>query len=71
MKLTMSFNLPSSAKSTIGIASLGVLLSLPLVAGAQVIHHDSNTLHKIGKSIAYPARKDSANISTVTHRTIR
>ncbi len=60
----------SLTKTSIAAASLGLLLSLPMVAGAQVIHHDSNTLHKIGKSIAYPARKDTANISTVTHRTL-
>ena len=66
----MPLNLPSFAKSAIGAVSLGLLMGLPLVAGAQVIHHDSNTLHKIGRAITYPTRKDSANISTVTHRAI-
>jgi hypothetical protein len=31
--------------------------------------HDSNTLHKLGKAIQYPVRKDTENLSVDTHRT--
>jgi hypothetical protein len=46
-----------------------------IVAAATVLSatasfaHDSNTLHKLGKAIQYPVRKDTENLSVDTHRT--
>lgn len=31
-------------------------------------HHDSNTLHKLGKAIQYPVRKAATNTSIAAHR---
>lgn len=40
--------------------------STPSVAAPQ--KHDSNTLHKIGKAIQYPVRKNTSNLSVDVHR---
>lgn len=48
------------------LAAAALLAAVPVFAKG----HDSNTLHKIGKAIAYPVRKDAANVSVDTHRAI-
>jgi hypothetical protein len=48
------------------IAAIAAAAMMLPVAVAQA--HDSNTLHKLGKAIQYPVRKDTENLSIDTHR---
>lgn len=59
----------------LGLAAL-VCLAVPAPAqtpdrGALPEKHDSNTLHRIGKSVQYPFRKGGENISKSTRRGAR
>jgi hypothetical protein len=50
-------------------AALALAAGLFAFAQPAEAKHDSNTLHKLGKAIQYPVRKDTENISVDTHRT--
>lgn len=55
------------------IAAALMLMSVPAFAqtpdrGAVPQPHDSNTLHKLGKSIQYPFRKAGENVSKSTRK---
>lgn len=53
----------------VGIAALALALASVMVSpAAHAEKHDSNTLHKLGKSIQYPFRKASENASINVHR---
>jgi hypothetical protein len=45
-----------------------IALAVTLVAAPASQAHDSNTLHKIGKAVQYPVRKDTENLSVDAHR---
>ena len=49
------------------IAAVGIVLGALAVSPA-FAKHDSNTLHKLGKAIQYPFRKDTENLSVDIHR---
>jgi hypothetical protein len=49
------------------LAATVLLAAVPAFAKG----HDSNTLHKIGKAIQYPVRKDTSNLSVDTHRALK
>jgi len=56
--------------TTIG-AALAIAIAFAgfgAVPAAHADKHDSNTLHKLGKAIQYPVRKDTENLSVDTHR---
>jgi hypothetical protein len=50
-----------------GLLMTAAAMSTPALA-ENPDKHDSNTLHKIGKAIQYPVRKDAENLSVDTHR---
>ena len=59
-----------------GIAAGLVLAAVPCLAqtpdrGALPQAHDSNTLHKLGNAIQYPARKLGENTSKTTQKTAK
>lgn len=44
---------------------------LAVGAGTQVVRaHDSNTLDKMGRAIAYPVKKAGQNLSIATHKAV-
>ena len=58
-------------KSLLAGAAAVLSLSLPALLSAPVMaqeKHDSNSLHKFGKSIEYPFRKSGKNLSIDAHR---
>jgi hypothetical protein len=59
-----TYTLPRILTATI---TLGILAASAPHAWAK---HHSNTFSKIGHAIQYTARKDSTNVSKVTHRAI-
>ncbi len=67
-------NFPSLRSSIVAGALLASFSALPLAGFAQDTAqnggHDSNTLHKIGKSIQYTTHKASANASITAHKGI-
>jgi hypothetical protein len=48
------------------VAAAGILAAFAGAPAAKA--HDSNTLHKLGKALQYPVRKDTENLSVDTHR---
>ncbi len=59
-----------NAKSLCAIvaAALACAAFGPTVARADDAKHDSNTLHKVGKAIAYPMKKAAGNASKTANK---